>query len=87
MGKFLLGLVTGAVLIILILVVGFFAIASLKSKPPTVADNSTLILKLSGDLPEKPPLEIPLPFLQDRTTLTVENVWSMLRRAASDSRI
>src|SRR5215469_4021052 len=87
MGKFLLGLVTGAVLIILVLVVGFFAIASLRSKPPAVADGSTLVLRLSGDVPEKPPIEIPLPILEDRTTLTVENVWSMLRRAASDSRI
>ena len=87
MGKFLLGLVTGAVLIVLILVVGFFAIASLKSKPATVADGSTLILRLSGDVPEKPSLEIPIPMLEDHATVTVENVWSMLRRAASDSRI
>jgi protease-4 len=87
MGKFLLGLVTGAVLIVLILVVGFFAIASLKSKPATVADGSTLILRLSGDVPEKPSLEIPIPMLEDHATVTVENVWSMLRRAATDSRI
>ena len=87
MGKFLLGLVTGAVLIVLILVVGFFAIASLKSKPATVADGSTLILRLSGDVPEKPSLEIPIPMLEDHAAVTVENVWSMLRRAATDSRI
>jgi len=87
MGKFLLGLVTGAVLIVLILVIGFFAIASLKSRPATVADGSTLILNLSGDVPEKPGLEIPLPMLEDKNAMTVENVWSMLRRAASDSRI
>jgi len=87
MGKFLLGLLTGAILIVLILVLGFFAIASLKSKPATVADGSTLILKLSGDVPERPPVEIPLPILQNRTALTVENVWSVLRRAAADSRI
>jgi len=82
MGKFLLGLITGAILIVV-----FFAIASLKSKPATVADGSTLILKLSGDVPEKPPVEFPIPFLQDKTPLTVEGVWSMLNRAAADSRI
>ena len=71
----------------LIGVIGFFAIASLKSKPPTVADGSTLMLRLSGDVPEKPALEFPIPFLEDKTALTVENVWSMLHRAASDSRI
>ena len=87
MGKFLLGLFTGAILIVLILVIGFFAIASLKSKPPSVADGSTLILHLTGDVPEKPPLEFAIPLLSEKVPLTVENVWSMLRRAASDSRI
>jgi protease-4 len=87
MGKFLLGLITGAVLIVLILVLGFFAVASLKSKPATVAEGSTLILRLTGDVPEKPSVEIPIPMLEDHTAVTVENVWSMLRRAATDSRI
>ena len=87
MGKFLLGIITGAILIVLVGVVGFFAIASLKSKPPTVADGSTLVIHLSGDIPERPPVEIPLPFLGDRPSVTVLNVWSMLRRAAADSRI
>ena len=82
MGKFLLGIITGAILIVLVGVVGFFAIASLKSKPPTVADGSTLVIHLSGDIPERPPVEIPLPFLGDRPSVTVLNVWSMLRRAA-----
>src|SRR5437660_9253795 len=87
MGKFLLGLLTGAVLIVLIGVIGFFAIASLRSKPPSVADGSTLILRLSGDVPEKPDVEVPIPLLQTKTSLTVQNVWSILRRAAADSRI
>ena len=87
MGKFLLGLITGAVLIVLIGIIVFFAVASLKSKPATVADGSTLILRLSGDVPEKPPMELPLPFLEQKTALTVEGVWSLLQRAASDNRI
>ncbi len=87
MGKFLLGLLTGAVLVILIGVIGFFAIASLRSKPPAVADGSTLVLHLWGDVPEKPPVEFSIPGLGERNGITVENVWSMLRRAAFDSRI
>jgi protease-4 len=87
MGKFLLGLITGAVLVILIVVIGFFAIASLRSKPPAVADGSTLILRLTGDVPEKPPLEFTIPIISEKTPVTVENVWSMLQRAASDPRI
>jgi protease-4 len=87
MGKFLLGLITGAILIVLLGVIGFFALASLKSKPATVADGSTLILHLSGEVPEKPALDLPIPLIQDKTALTVENVWSLLHRAATDSRI
>jgi len=87
MGKFLLGLVTGVILILLVCVIGFFALASLKSKPPSVADGSTLILKLSGEVPEKPPVEIPIPLLEGKAPLTVQNVWSILRRAAVDPRI
>src|SRR6266700_2140034 len=87
MGKFLLGLATGAVLVVLIIVIGFFAVASLKSKPPTVADGSTLVLRLSGDVPERAPIELSIPILAEKTVVTVENVWSMLRHAAADSRI
>jgi len=87
MGKFLLGVVTGAILIVLILVIGFFAIASLKSKPPSIADNSTLILHLGGDVPEKPPVQFPIPFLEQRVPMTVQGVWSLLRRAAADPKI
>jgi len=87
MGKFLLGLLTGVILIVLIAVLGVFAVASLRSKPPSIADGSTLILHLSGDVPEKPAVEVPFPGLAGKTALTVENVWSILRRAANDSRI
>src|ERR1700710_2822248 len=87
MGKFLLGLLTGAVLVVLIGVIGVFAVVSLRSRPVAIADGSTLILHLSGDLPENPPVGLAIPFLQQRASVTVENVWSMLRHAASDPRI
>jgi protease IV len=87
MRKFLLGVLTGAVLVVLIFVIGIFAVASLRSKPAAIASGSTLILRLRGEIPEKPPVEFPIPLLEQRTPLTVENVWSMLRRAAADSRI
>ncbi len=87
MGKFLLGLLTGVVLVVLIFVIGAFAVASFRSKPASIADGSTLILHLNGDVPEKEPVDLAIPFLQQRTPLTVLNVWSMLRRAAADPRI
>src|SRR3954469_10663079 len=87
MGKFLLGLLIGAVLTVLILVIGVFAVASLRTKAPTIADGSTLILHLNGDAPERPPVEISIPLIQEHTPLTVENIWAMLRHAAADPRI
>src|SRR5205085_8564154 len=73
--------------VVLIFVIGIFAIASLRSKPAAIASGSTLILHLRGEIPEKPPVEFPIPLLEQRTPLTVENVWSMLRRAAADPRV
>jgi len=87
MGKFLLGLMTGAVLVVLIVVIGALAVASFRTRPPSVADGSTLILRLQGDVPEKPPTDLNLPFFEQQQPLTVEEIWSVLRKAAADSRI
>src|SRR5271157_2109650 len=87
MGKFLLGLLTGAVVMVLIIVIAAFAVASLRTRPAAIADGSTLILHLQGDAPETPPVDVSIPFLQPRTPVTVENIWSILRHAAADSRI
>ena len=87
MGRFLLGVLTGAVLIVLFGVIGFFAVASLRARPATIGDGSTLVLRLNGEVPEVPPVEVNLPFLAEHNRVTVETVWAMLRRAATDSRI
>lgn len=88
MGKFLLGLLTGFVVTILIFVIAGVAIASLRTKAPAVADGSTLILELTGDAPEAPSFDYSvLPVLQNRTPVTVEELWASLRHAAADSRI
>jgi protease-4 len=87
MGKFLLGLLTGAVVMVLFIVIAAFAVAAFRTRPASIADGSTLILHLQGDAPETPPLDVSIPFLQQRTPVTVENVWSMLRHAATDSRV
>ena len=87
MGKFLLGLLTGAIVMVLIAVIAVFAVASLRTRPAPIADGSTLILHLQGDAPESPPVDVAIPFLQPRAPVTVENIWSILRHAAADSRI
>jgi len=87
MAKFLIGVLTGVILTGLILFIGVFAIARMREKPPAIADGSTLVLELEGSIPERAPVEIPLPFLQQRTPPTVTDVWATLRKAAADSRI
>src|SRR6266550_6932508 len=88
MAKFLIGLVTGAILTILFGVVIVFSLARFGTeKRVTVPDNATLILHLEGDIPERPPMEYPIPFFEQHAASTVKDVWELLRKAAVDSRI
>ena len=87
MKKFLIGLVTGVVLCGLIVVIFAFALIRMGSRPPSIPDGATLMMKLSGAIPEKAPTEIPIPFFEAQSPLTVADVWLTLRKAASDSRI
>src|SRR5262245_40151721 len=86
MSKFFIGLVTGVALVFLTIILVFFALLRFREKPPTVADNSVLILKLSGSLPEKAPVDLP-DFLGGSDTATVANVWMSLKKAAADPHI
>jgi hypothetical protein len=66
----------------------FFALArTFRETPPAVAQNSVLQLQLSGDIPERPPVEVPFGAFADRPATTVASVWMMLRKAAVDSRV
>ncbi len=89
--KFFVGILTGIILTVVIVVLAVSAVAysfgKNREKPVTVAEGSTLLLRLDGDIPERPPVDYNIPFLQDKTPFTVENVWSLLRKAASDNRI
>jgi len=85
MAKFLIGLLTGVLLVFLTIGLLFLAMLRFRDRPPDIADNSVLVLRLEGDVPEKTPVEIP--FLGGAQTLTVSDVWMTLRKAAADSRI
>jgi protease IV len=85
MAKFLIGLLTGVLLVFLTIGLLFLAMLRFRDRPPDIADNSVLVLRLDGDVPEKTPVEIP--FLSGAQTLTVTDVWMTLRKAAADSRI
>ncbi|HEV8037584.1 MAG TPA: signal peptide peptidase SppA [Bryobacteraceae bacterium] len=91
MKNFVIGVVVGVVvsgLTALILIFAFIKlVGSFGERPVSVADASTLVFKLEGEVPEKSPPEIPLPLFQDQTPMTVEQIWDTFRKAAADSRI
>ena len=88
---FFIGLVAGIVLAGLTLLILVFALVrfagSFGERPVSVADGSTIVLKLDGDVPEKSPPEIPLPFFQEQSPMTVQEAWEMFRKAAADPRV
>jgi protease-4 len=90
--KFLIGVLTGIVLAVVLVVIVFAALALSVGKrgerPVTISDNSVLVLKLDGDIPERPPVDYSgIPFFQSKSQVTVENVWSSLRKAAADPHV
>ncbi len=87
MKKFLIGLACGILLAGLALVVMVFSFIRMGERRPSVADGSTLVLQLGGDLPEIAPVEIPLPMFAGAAPMTVVEVWDLLRKAAADSRV
>ena len=87
MKKFLIGLFTGVVLCGLVILILAFAAIRIGSRPPSVSDGSTLVLKLNGEVPERAPVEVPIPFFESESPLTVSDIWLTLRKAAADSRI
>jgi protease-4 len=87
MVKFLIGLVTGVALVFLTVVLLFFALLRFREKPPQIAANSVLVLRLEGEIPEKPPLELPSFLAGDRAPVTVAGVWMSLKKAAADPHI
>jgi protease-4 len=87
MVKFLIGLVTGVVLVFLSFVLLFFALLRFREAPPEIANNSVLVLRLRDDIPEKPPLTLPGFLDGQKSAITISNVWMMLHEAASDPHI
>jgi protease-4 len=87
MGKFLLGVATGLALVFLTIVLLIFAALRFREKAPVIADNSVLVLRLEGEIPEKPPFDLPSFVGGDRSALTVAGVWTTLKKAAADAHI
>src|ERR1700722_9446152 len=87
MRKFALGFVIGLLFAGLVaMIIGAVAMR-FGDRPPVVADGSTLVLHLEGELPEQPPVTMPIPFLEEQQPMTMVETWQLLRKAAVDSRI
>lgn len=88
MKKFLLGILCGFLFAGLATVVLFFAIVRFASKSaPETPSESMLILRLEGEISEKPGDEMPLPWLDAQTPLSVLEIRQLLERAATDNKI
>ncbi len=87
MAKFLIGLVTGALLVFLSFFLLFFFLLRFGEAPPAIASDSVLVMRLSGDIPEKPPMELPAFLGGSRGGATIPRIWMSLKEAAVDSRI
>jgi protease-4 len=88
MKRFLLGFLLGLVFAGLAIVV--LAVAAVRlggGRKVTVADNSTLVLHMEGDLPEQSPVDYGLPFLSREQPLSIAENWQLLRNAAADPHI
>lgn len=86
MKKFLLGIFVGLVFSFLAGMVVVFSLIRFGERRPSIPDGATLVVKLSGGIPEKPAVSLPFP-LQTTEPVTVTELWSGLRRAAADNRI
>ena len=87
MVKFLIGLATGVALVFLSIILLFVVALRFREKPPVIAADSVLVMRLDGELPEKTPVELPSFLGADRTPVTVIGVWSALEKAAADPHI
>lgn len=88
MKKFLLGILCGFVFAGLATVVVFFALVRFASKSaPETPSESMLVLRLEGEISEKPGDEQPLPWMDAQTPLSVIEIRQLLERAATDNKI
>jgi protease-4 len=88
MGKFLLGVAVGLVVAFLgLLILGLVIGRIFSKKQPEIASNSALVLSLQDEIPEAPPVDVTIPFIQQRNVPTVRDLWTALHKAAADDRI
>jgi protease-4 len=85
--KYLLGVLTGIILVVMMVVIGAMVFASLETREPGIETDSVLSIELSGDLPEHQFMDFSLDFLNQGTSVTMLDVRNMFQKAAADKRI
>jgi protease IV len=85
--KWIFGLITGFFLaFILIALAGLYGFLH-SDRAVRIKDNSTLVLDLSGDVPEQIAVDIPGQLLGERAPITMVSLIRGIERAKTDSRI
>jgi protease-4 len=87
MAKYLLGVLSGIFLSIFLVVLLIVVVASLSGRAPGVADGSTLMLDLSGEIVERNPTNISALLFQRGLKPTLKEVHDILQKAAVDKRV
>ncbi len=87
MAKFFLGVIAGIFLCVFLVVMVAVAAVALTSRPPLVSEGSTLVLDLSGDIPERNPVDVSPVLFQRPARPTVKDLHDLLEKAAADRRI
>ena len=89
MKKFILGFIIGLVFAGLAgLIVVFAAMRLGGEKKTDVAANSTVVLRLEGEIPEQAPVDVGVQqILGEQSPMTMAETWELLRKAAMDSRV
>jgi len=87
MAKFLLGLITGVVLCVFFVVIVIAAAATFSGRGAAVADGSTLVLDLSGEILERNPVTVSSVLAPAASRPTLMEVRDLLKKAAVDRRV
>ncbi len=87
MVKFLLGILTGIVLVVALLGVMVLVAFTLGSEQPGIEDDSVLVMRLRGGVPEHVGIEMSFGSWDSKTPATLLEVRNAFKKAAKDDRI
>ncbi len=87
MVKYLLGILTGFILVVMLVVIAALMFSTLRSSEPSIVDNSVLSVELSGPVPEHIAMDFSFNFLDHGVPPTMLEMHDLFEKAAADKRI